>query len=234
MAHPTAATAQGRCRILLGMGDRESKPQAAADAERVSNGAERMPLAPSREGVDPTPPPARPPMSDDSKPPVLRKIPMPRVIRIARTFWILSFVLGGAAVLITFLSHGSITAELTTTLVRLTPGYTEDEVATFVDVVYWSSIAGLGLVITSEAILLAFILNRRGGARWWQLLVLVLHVVVVVVALAFIAIGAWGTLVALLLVAGLALAVIGWVLCLLGPAGRWFRLKDEVQAAALD
>ena len=193
-----------------------------------------MPLAPSRGEADPTPPPARPPMSDDSKPPVLRKIPVPRVVRIARTFWILSFVLGGAAVLITFLSHGSITAELTTTLVRLTPGYSEDEVATFVDVVYWSSIAGLGLVIMSEAILLAFILNRRGGARWWQLLVLVLHVVVVVVALAFIAIGDWGTLVALLLLAGLALAVTGWVLCLVGPAGRWFRLKDEVQAAALD
>jgi hypothetical protein len=216
------------------MGDRESKPQAAAEARRVPSEAERMPLAPSRREADPTPPPARPPMSDDSKPPVLRKVPVPRVVRIARTFWILSFVLGGAAVLITFLSHGSITAELTTTLVRLTPGYSEDEVATFVDVVYWSSIAGLGVVIMSEAILLAFIVNRRGGARWWQLLVLVLHIGVVVVALAFIAIGDWGTLVTLLLLAGLALAVTGWILGLVGPAGRWFRLKDEVQAAALD
>jgi hypothetical protein len=216
------------------MGDRDSNPQAEAGAERVANGAERMPLAPSRWEADPTPPPARPPMSDDSKPPVLRKIPVPRVVRIARILWIFSFVLAGAAVLIAFLSHQTLTAELTTTLGRLTPGYSEDEVATFVDVAYWSCIAGLGVVITSEAILLGFVLNRRGGARWLQLLALALHVVVVVIALAFLAIGDWGAIVALLLPSGLLLAVTGWVLCLVGPANRWFRLKDEGQAPALD
>ena len=173
-------------------------------------------------------------MSDDSKPPVLRKIPVPRVVRIARTLWIFSFVLAGAAVLIAFLSHQTLTAELTTTLGRLTPGYSEDEVATFVDIAYWSCIAGLGVVITSEAILLGFVLNRRGGARWLQLLALALHGVVVVVALAFLAIGDWGAIVALLLPSGLLLAVTGWILSLVGPANRWFRLKDEGQAAALD
>jgi hypothetical protein len=216
------------------MGDRDSKPHTDADDQRVSSGAERMPLAPSGWEADPTPPPARPPMSDDTKPPVLRKIPVPRVVKLARTLWIFSFVLGGAAVLIAFLSHQTLTAELTTTLGRLTPGYSEDEVATFVDIAYWSCIAGLGVVITAEAILLGFVLNRRGGARWLQLLILVLHVVVVVVALAFLAIGDWGALVALLLPSGLVLAVTGWVLCLVGPANRWFRLKDEGQAAALD
>ncbi len=53
-------------------------------------------------------------------------------------------MLSGAAVLIAFLSRDTLTAELTETLGRLAPGYDEDEVSSLVDVVYWSSIAGLG------------------------------------------------------------------------------------------
>jgi hypothetical protein len=107
-------------------------------------------------------------------------------------------------------------------------------VSGLVDLVYWLSIAGLGLVITIEAVLLAFVMNRRGGARWLQLPVLVLQTGVVLVASAFITVGDWGALVELLLLAGLALAVVGWVLCLVGPAHRWFRMKDEAQLAAFD
>lgn len=221
-------------RILQGMGDRDSKPPADEAGQRVSLGTERMPLTPSGAESDATPPPARPPMSDNTKPPVFRKIPVPRVVKLARTLWIFSFLLGGAAVLIAFLSHETLTAELNTTLGRLTPGYSEQEVATFVDVAYWSCIAGLGVVIAFEAILLGFVLNRRSGARWLQLLVLALHAAVVLVALAFLAVGDWGALVALLLPSGLLLAVTGWVLCIVGPANRWFRLKNEGQAAALD
>ncbi len=71
--------------------------------------------------------------------------------------------------------------------------------------------------------LLGFVMNRRGGARWLQLPVLVLHTGVVFVASAFITLGDWGAVVELLLLAGLVLAVVGWVLCLVPPAHRWFR-----------
>ena len=173
-------------------------------------------------------------MSDDTKPPVLRRIPVPRVVKVARTLWILSFVLGGAAVFIAFISQDTLIAELTETIGRLAPGYSEDDVSALVDAVYWSSIAGLGLVITIEAVLLAFVMNRRGGARWLQLLVLALQTGVVLVASAFITVGDWGGLVELLLLAGLALAVVGWVLCLVAPARRWFRMTDESQLPAFD
>ena len=165
---------------------------------------------------------------------MLRKIPVPRLVRIARSLWISSFVLGGASVFIAFLSRDTLIAELTDELGRLAPGYDEDEVAALVDTVYWSSIAGIGLVIAVEAILLGVLLNRRGGARWAQLPVLVLHAGMVLVASAFLAIGDWGALVGLLLLAGLALAFAGWVLCLLPQANRWFRMRDEAQLATLD
>ena len=173
-------------------------------------------------------------MSDDAKPPVLRKIPVPKVVKAARTLWILSFVLGGAAVLIAFVSREPLIAELTETIGRLAPGYSEEDVSALVGLVYWSSIAGLGLVIAIEAILLAFLMNRRGGARWLQLPVLVLQAGVVVVASAFITVGEWGGVVELLLLAGLLLALAGWILCILPPAHRWLRLKNESQLAVVD
>lgn len=216
------------------MGDRDSKSP-LDDAEKpASITAERTPSAPSRDEEDLTPPPARPPIADDTRPPVLRKIPIPKLVRLARTFWILSFVTGGVAVFIAFISRDTVVTELTETIGRLAPGYSEAEVSSLVDLVYWSSVAGLALVITIEAILLGFLLNRRGGARWLQLPALVLHTGVVLVASAFIAIGDWGALVQVLLVAGLALAAAGWVLCLFPPANRWFRMKDEAQLAAFD
>lgn len=192
-------------------------------------------MAPPRaDEDDSTPPPARPPMSDDTKPPVLRKIPVPRIVKVARTLWALSFVLGGAAVFIAFLSRDALIVELTETLGRLAPGYGPAEVDSLVNIVYWASIVGLALVITIEAVLLAFVLNRRGRARWLQLLVLAMHVGVVLVASAFIAIGDWALVIELLILAGLALAVVGWALCIVPQANRWFRLKDEAQLAALD
>jgi hypothetical protein len=216
------------------MGDGDSKPPTDDARQQVERPAERMPLAPpSMDDDDPTPPPARPPMSDDTKPPVLRKIPVPRAVKVARTFWILSFVLGGAAVFIAFLSRDTLIVELTETLGRLAPGYDPAEVESLVNVVYWASIVGLAVVITIEAVLLAFILNRRGGARWLQLVALALHAGVVLVATAFIAIGDWAVVIELLVLAGLALAVVAWVLCIVPQANRWFRQKDEAQLAAL-
>lgn len=214
--------------------NRDSKPPVDDDGQRTSPGPERVPSAPPREVEDLTPPPARPPMSDETKPPVLRKIPVPKVVKLARSLWILSFVLSGAAVFIAFLSRDTLIVELTETIGRLAPGYTEAEVTSLVDVVYWLSVAGLGLVITIEAVLLGLMLNRRGGARWGQLPVLALHTGVVLVASAFLAIGDWGALVELLLLAGLVLAFAGWVLCVFPEANRWFRKKDEAQLATLD
>lgn len=216
------------------MGDREWKPPVDGAERREPPAAERRPLAPPGPDEDPVPPPARPPLSNETKPPVLRKIPMPRVVKTARTLWLTSFVLGGAAVFIAFLSHETLVAELTETLGRLAPGYDEDEVGTLVDAVYWSSVAGLGVIITIEAVLLGVLLNRRGGVRWAQFPVLVLHAGAVLLGTAFLGIGDWGVVVELLLLAGFVLAFVGWVLCLFPRAHRWFRAADESQRRPLD
>ena len=217
------------------MGERESERPVDDTGEQDAAVERRMPLRPpSLDDDGAPPPPPRPPLTDETKPPVLRTIPTPRVVRTARTLWILSFVLGGAAVFIAFLSRDAIVEELTERLGRLAPGYDADEVASLVDVVYWSSIAGLGIIITIEAVLLGSLMNRRGGARWLQLLVLVVHAGAALVGSAFLAIGERALLVAALLVAGFVLGVVAWALCLAPAANRWFRMRDEAQLAALD
>lgn len=218
------------------MGERESERPVEDAGEQGSQSERRMPLRPPSldDDDDAPPPPPRPPLADETKPPVLRAIPTPRVVKTARTLWILSFVLGGAGVFVAFLSRDPIVDELTERLGRLAPGYDADEVATLVDVVYWSSIAGLGLIITIEAVLLGSLMNRRGGARWLQLIVLVVHAGAVLVGSAFLAIGDRALLVAALLVAGFLLCIIAWVMCLVPSANRWFRMQDEAQRALLD
>jgi hypothetical protein len=189
---------------------------------------------PPLDNEDPTPPPPRPSLSDQTKPPVLRKIPAPGPVKVARALWMLSFVLGAAAVFIAFLSGDTLRFELTEILSRLAPGYDADAVTSLVDLIYWASLGGLGLIIAIEAVLLAFLMNRRGGARWVQLPMLVLHAGGVLVASAFLGIGDWGVVIELLLVAGFVVAFAGWILCLFQRAHRWFRIKDQAEPAALD
>lgn len=189
---------------------------------------------PSLDDADPAPPPPRPSLSDQKKPPVLRTPPPPWSIKTARALWLLNFLLGAAAIFIAFLSYDTTTAELTVVLGRLSPGYDTEEVASLVDLVYWSSLGGLGVIIASEAALLAVLLNRRRGARWLQLLLLLLHAAVVLMASAFLTVGDWGVIVELLLVAGFLVAFVGWVLCLMPGANRWLRTKDQAEPISLD
>ncbi|WP_188742918.1 hypothetical protein [Agromyces bauzanensis] len=216
------------------MGERESDRPVDEAGDQGPQAERRMPLRPPSLDDAAPPPPPRPPLTDETKPPVLRAIPTPGVVRTARTLWILSFVLGGAAVFIAFLGRDGIVDELTERLGRLAPGYDADEIASLVDVVYWSSIAGLGLIITIEAVLLGSLMKRRGGARWLQLIVLVLHAGAALVGSAFLAIGDRALLMAALLMVGFVLCVVAWGLCLAPAANRWFRMLDEAQRAALD
>ena len=96
---------------------------------------------------------------------------------------------GAFGVLLAFLSHAAVTTELTEVIGRLSPTYDESEVDALVDVVYWTSLAGMGIVVAVEAALLAFMMNRRGGARWLLLIALVLQGGVVLMGSAFLAVG---------------------------------------------
>jgi hypothetical protein len=182
---------------------------------------------------DLAPPPERPSLSDERRPPVLKTVPPPRSVKTARILWLLSFTAVAAAMLIAFLAHEAIAAELEETLLRLAPGYDASSISSLVDTIYWTCIASLGVVVTVEAILLAMLLNRRGGARWAQLPLLLVHAGAALVGSAFLTVTEFGFLVEVLLLGGLGLAVAAWISSLFPAANRWFRTRGEVQPATL-
>jgi hypothetical protein len=216
----------------------ESEPHAAEESpttEAESRPTEAAPTGESGQAAedDLAPPPERPSLSDDRRPPVLKIVPPPRSVKTSRILWLLSFTAAAAAMLIAFLSHESIAAELEETLLRLAPGYDESSISSLVDGIYWACIASLGVVVTVEAVLLAMLLNRRGGARWAQLPLLLLHAGAAIVGSAFLTVAEFGLIVAALLLGSLALAVIAWIASLFPGANRWFRTRGEVQPATL-
>lgn len=197
-------------------------------------GASHGRAAATHDDEDFTPPPARPELSDQTRPPVFRPIPPPRTVTWARALWFASFAFNAVGVLIAFLSYDAIRTQLRETLLRVAPNYDETSIEGLVDTIFWSSLAILGIVLVLEAVLLGFIMNRRGGARWLQLPVLVVHAGAVLVGSAFLAVSELGVLVEPLLISGFLLAGGGWILELLRPSHRWFRLRDESQAARAD
>ena len=201
----------------------------------ASGGNERPPQTDDARGsADEPAPPERPSLVDERRPPVIKAVPPPRSVKTSRVLWLFSFTLSAATMLIAFLSQESISTELEETMLRLSPGYDEAEVSTLVDVIYWVCLAGIGVVVAVEAILLAMILNRRGGARWGQLVLLVVHAGVALVGSAFLTVAEFGIHVEVLLLGGFALALAGWVAGMFPGAGHWFRTAGEVQPAALD
>lgn len=181
---------------------------------------------------DGPPPPERPALTDQRRPPVRKSVPPPWPLPTARVLWFVSFAASAAAILIAFLSHEAIAVELEETLLRVAPNYDATSIGSLVDVIYWSTIAALGVVVTAEAVLLAVLLNRRGGARWLQVPVLALHGVAAVAGIAFLAVVEFGVIVEVLIIAGLLFAVLGWFFPFLPSAHRWFRTKHQSQAAA--
>ena len=180
---------------------------------------------------DGPPPPERPPLSDRRRPPVRRPVPPPRPVLTARMLWFVSFALNAAAVLVAFLGRDAIETELEETLLRVAPDYDASSIGGLVDAVFWGSVALLGAVVALEAILLAFLMNRRGGVRWVQLPVIAVHAIAAVAALAFLTVAEFGILVEALVIGAFALAVLAWVFVLLPSAHRWFRTEDESQVA---
>jgi hypothetical protein len=180
------------------------------------------------------PPPERPVMSDRRRPPVRKPVPPPWPIPTARILWFASFALDAAAMLVAFLGRDAIEAQLEETLLRVAPTYDQTSIGSLVDGIYWASIAVLGIVVALEAVLLAFLLNRRGGVRWIQLAVLVLHAVAATAALAFLTVAEFGILVEALVLGGFVVAVVAWVFPLLPSAHRWFRTKGERHPAPAD
>jgi hypothetical protein len=177
------------------------------------------------EGRLPAPPP-RPGLSYSAPPPIPVTPVLPRVVRTARTLWVLSFVAGLAVLLGSFVARDSNVQRLRGVVADMAAGSDAESVGTAAEIVFWGSIGALLLVTALEAVFLGAALGRRNWSRWVLLLLLAAHVPVLLLASAFLVpSGAEGSYVVMLWGAGLLLAAAGMVFLFLPAAGTWLKRK---------
>ncbi|MET3176461.1 UNVERIFIED_ORG: hypothetical protein ABIB52_004336 [Arthrobacter sp. UYCu721] len=190
------------------------------------------PQLPAAAGAaSPPPPPPRPGLSYAAPAPILVTPPTPRSVRLARTFWLFSFVAGLAVLIGSFLTRDSHLERLRTVVDQMAPGGEADAVTTSTAIVFWGSLGALLFMILLGAAALAIFSARHGWARWLMIPLLASQVMVMVVAAAFLVPeGDAGSYVVRLWGAQLLLAFLGLVAVFVPSAGRWLK-AGRIQSA---
>lgn len=186
---------------------------------------------PAAGAAGPPPPPPRPGLSYAGPAPILITPPAPRSVRLGRSFWLFSFVAGGAVLVGSFVTRDSHLVRLRAVVDKMAPGGGAEAVTTSAAIVFWGSLGALLLVILLEAAALAIFSARQGWSRWLMIPLLAGHVMVMVVAAAFLVPnGAAGSYVVKLWGAELLLAFLGLVAVFMPSAGRWLK-AGRIQSA---
>ncbi|WP_426987866.1 hypothetical protein [Pseudarthrobacter sp. Y6] len=189
------------------------------------------PQLPAAAGAASPPPPPRPGLSYAAPAPILVTPPTPRSVRLARTFWLFSFVAGLAVLIGSFLTRDSHLERLRTVVDQMAPGGEADAVTTSTAIVFWGSLGALLFMILLGAAALAIFSARHGWVRWLMIPLLAGQVMVMVVAAAFLVPeGDAGSYVVLLWGAQLLLAFLGLVAVFVPSAGRWLK-AGRIQSA---
>ncbi|MGM9471650.1 hypothetical protein ACS5PJ_06555 [Pseudarthrobacter sp. YS3] len=192
------------------------------------DGEPQRPDSPARAGT--TPPPPRPGLSYAAPAPILVTPPAPRSVRLAQSFWLLSFVAGLAVLVGSFLARESNLARLRTVVDQMAPGGDAAAVTASSAIVFWGSLAALLLATLLEAAALAAVTARHGWTRWLMAALLAGHAAVMAVAAAFLVPeGDAGSYVVLLWGAELLLAFVGLVALFVPSAGRWLKSRRALR-----
>jgi hypothetical protein len=192
------------------------------------DGEPQRPDSPARAAT--TPPPPRPGLSYAAPAPILVTPPAPRSVRLAQSFWLLSFVAGLAVLVGSFLARESNLARLRTVVDQMAPGGDAAAVTASSAIVFWGSLAALLLATLLEAAALAAVTARHGWTRWLMAALLAGHAAVMAVAAAFLVPeGDAGSYVVLLWGAELLLAFVGLVALFMPSAGRWLKSRRALR-----
>lgn len=172
-------------------------------------------------------PPPRPEMSDRTPPPIRKAIEPSTAIKASRFLWTASFIAGLMVVFFGFLARNNQTDRIQDLILEVDPDRDGETLETAANIVLWTSLGALTLVLLIELALLFSMMKGRGSVRWIQLIVLLVHAGVAVVADALI-VGedVDGIVLRVILVSQLFLALAGFLASFLPGTRAWFRRKD--------
>ena len=117
-------------------------------------------------------PPQRPPLASPNTAPVLTKLTPPFSVRVAELFWILSFFVGGFAIVYYFIIRKEQLPLISDAFRLVDATRAEQTYTTAADIIFWSVFGVLVGVLLVQITLLVSFMGRRPQIRWWQLLTL--------------------------------------------------------------
>lgn len=173
-------------------------------------------------------PPQRPPLQNPNTAPVLTRLTPPFSIRTAQFFWILSFAIGGFAVVYFFVIRKDQVPLISDAVRAVDPGRADETYTAAADIIYWSVFGLLVAVLLVQITLLVSFMARRPKIRWWQLLTWALQVVTLGLSLELVLTGEPAQPLRTVLAAQCALVLLGLISSVMPKAIAWSARQHDV------
>jgi len=196
-------------------------PSTPPSREVVSKGV--TPPAPPREA------PARPPTGRPNTAPVLVKLTPPFSVRMSQFFWILSFAVGGFAMVYFFVIREEQLPLIADVARGVTEGRSDETYDTAADIVFWVIFGLVVAMLLVQITLLVSFMSRRPHIRWWQLATWGVQVLVLLLSMEWVAIGDRGEPLKLLFAAQAGLVLLALISGIFPKAIAWSARQHDVR-----
>jgi len=192
---------------------------------------------PSRDAVSqrPTPPaptreaPARPPTARPNTAPVLVKLTPPFSVRVSQFLWILSFAVGGFAVVYLFVIREEQLPLIADVARRVAEGRSGETYDSAADIVFWVIFGLVVAMLLVQITLLVSFMSRRPHVRWWQLATWGVQVLVLLLSTEWVAIGERGEQLRLIFAAQAGLVLLALIAGIFPKAIAWSARQHDVR-----
>lgn len=165
--------------------------------------------------------PARPPLASPNAAPVVARVSPPASVRFAQLLWILSFFVGGFAVVYFFIIREKELPLIAEAVRSRVEGRSDESYDTAADIIFWSVFGIMVALLMVQIVLLVSFMGRRPGIRWWQLATFITQAVLLVLSLELIASGTDGEFLRQLVIIELALVLLALLISTLPGALAW-------------
>ncbi|WP_139415418.1 hypothetical protein [Agromyces laixinhei] len=173
--------------------------------------------------------PERPSVVNPNAAPVLVKLTPPFSVRASQFFWILSFAVGGFAVVYFFVIRKTQLPLIADVVRGVGDARAEQTYETAADIVFWIVFGVMVTVLLAQITLLVSFMSRRPKIRWWQLSTLVVQILLLLLAMDLVAIGERGEPLRLLLAAQCGLVLIALLASVLPGAIAWTARQHDIR-----
>lgn len=173
--------------------------------------------------------PDRPALTGKTAAPVLVKLPPPFFVRLSQISWLLSLLAGGVSVVYLFVIRQAQLPDIADLVRGVDDSRAEATYTSAADIIFWSVFTPMVAIVLVQIAMQVSFANRRANVRWWQFGSLLFQAGVFLIARELVTIGERGAPLEKIMLAQLALGVLGLLISLLPPALRWTARKHDVR-----